>query len=282
VENWMSASSFPEPLIKFVRIPAVTFLMGDETGDGGSNEKPVHVVSLTAYEISKYEVTNRQYVQFLNAAKIARVIKVVDGVVYAAGDTANAQPWLRTAGIDADSSVSYSSIFTVVNNSGQQMAEHPVREVTWFGAKAFCEYYGWRLPTEAEWECAARGGYHDPYYKYAWGSDEIDPTKCNYGGIMPPPRTRPVGSYPEQGYGLCDMAGNVYEWCNDWYGQDYYAESPVHNPLGPETGTQRILRGGNWLTVPNGCRAAYRYKNRPDASGDYGFRPVRDIQAAAQ
>ncbi|MBE0537001.1 MAG: SUMF1/EgtB/PvdO family nonheme iron enzyme, partial [Phycisphaerae bacterium] len=222
-DNWQSMAYFPDPDITFVPIGAVTFLMGDETGYGGSNEKPVHAVTLDAFEISKYEVTNHQYALFLNSAKVNRLAKVVNGIVYDAGDADNTEPWFKTYAAESDSSISYSGgVFGVRNSDGKDMKAHPVREVTWFGAKAFCDYYGWRLPTEAEWECAARGGYHDPYGKYPWGSDDINGSRCNYGGNTPPPRTTPVGNYPAWGYGICDMAGNVYEWCNDWYAADYY------------------------------------------------------------
>ena len=165
------------------------------------------------------------------------------------------------------------------------MSDHPVNLVCWYGAKAFCDYYGWRLPTEAEWEYAARGGYHDPYYQYPWGSNTIDCTKANYwtdGGPCNPlnltsePYTATVGHYGPQGaYGLCDMSGNVWEWCQDWHDASYYSVSPAVNPTGPTTGYPRVLRGGAWFYSNKSCRVAFRAWNDPSNDESCGFRVCR-------
>jgi sulfatase modifying factor 1 len=118
---------------------------------------------------------------------------------------------------------------------------------------------GFRLPTEAEWEYASRGGEHSPYYQYPWGSNTITSTDANYDYNTAP--TADVGSYAANGYGLYDMAGNVYEWCNDRYGA--YSSSPSINPTGPVTGLYRVLRGGSWLNAAVDLRCAYRTYNRP-------------------
>ena len=169
------------------------------------------------------------------------------------------QPWC-----DAHSSIYNQSSqiqygqgqFTIRSPDGKAMSDHPVTTVSWYGAKAFCDYYGYRVPTEAEWEYAARGGYHDPYYQYPWGSNSIDCSKANHridGGFCNPlnltswPYTSPVGYYGPQGaYGLCDMSGNLWEWCQDWYDASYYGVSSTSNPTGPVAGTTRVLRGGAW------------------------------------
>ncbi len=278
-ENWLARTIFEEPDIEFAFIPAGTFLMGDESGGGGAHERPRHTVNLAAFELSKYEVTNYQYSRFLNTARVQGLIKVVDGVVYAADDTENARPHFTTTTADPASNISYGElIFGVITRDGQNMSDHPVTIVSWYGAKAFCEFYGWRLPTEAEWEYAARKGYDEYYAMYPWGDNTINASLCNYNGNVPAPRTTPVGRYPAYGYGLCDMAGNVFEWCSDWYAADYYASSPIKNPPGADTGVFRILRGGYYRTTGGGCRVAFRYKNTPVTRSYLGFRPARDIE----
>jgi formylglycine-generating enzyme required for sulfatase activity len=272
----------------FVRIPAGTFEMGDHYGDGRLDERPVHTATLNSFRISKYQVTNAQYVEYLNEAKSKDLIKLVNGSVYASSDEANEQPYL-----DTYRKFSYSQIdehygaFMIRSRDGQSMADHPVVMVSWYGAKGFCDYYGYRLPTEAEWEYAARGGHHDPYYKYPWGSNYIDCSYANYslnpGQACNPlllssyPYTTPVGRYPANWYGLCDMAGNVWEWCSDWYESGYYQISPIHNPIGHPGGTQRVLRGASWHCYASTCRVTFRHQYVPDTRHFVtGIRPALD------
>jgi formylglycine-generating enzyme required for sulfatase activity/rhodanese-related sulfurtransferase len=262
----------------FVDIPGGTFEMGDHHGVGEENERPVHPVRLDSFRMSKYETTNAQYAAFLNAAMSDGLIEVVDGTVYPLGARDQNEPWCRLhplAQIQYDGGV-----FTLYNRpDGVDMSNHPVYRVSWYGAQAFCDYYGYRLPTEAEWEYAARGGYHDPYYMYPWGSNEIDPNLANYGrgnplGSSEGPYFTPVGYYGAHGaYGLCDMSGNVWEWCQDTYGRKYYSASPVDNPTGVAQDGLRVRRGGSWGDDALTCRVAERARYGPTQTGSlFGFR----------
>jgi formylglycine-generating enzyme required for sulfatase activity len=156
------------------------------------------------------------------------------------------------------------------------MGNRPIVFVTWFEAEEFCRSIGKRLPTEAEWEKAARGGLEG--FKYPWGND-IDPSRGNFlvdAASKSQRGTRPTGTYPPNGFGLYDIAGNVWEWVSDWYGRSYYAASEPDDPKGPASGTQRIVRGGAWVNDNvSMLRCAYRHDVPPDTYAySIGFRIV--------
>ena len=225
-------------------IPAGEFQMG--SNDGGNDEKPVHTVYLDAFYIDKYEVTNALYKEFMDAT----------------GHSAS--PGFHSSRYNAPN--------------------QPVALITWGDAKAYAKWAGKRLPTEAEWEKAARGGLARK--KYPWG-DDITHDDANYDGAGGNDRweyTAPVGSFAPNGYGLYDMAGNVGEWCADWYDEDYYSNSPRRNPKGPHlkkyiVANHRVLRGGSWGDTPSNLRVAGRSGNDPAAGyNSYGFRCAKDLK----
>jgi len=257
---------------EMVLIRAGEFQMG--SNDGGSDEKPVHTVNLDDFYMDKYEVTNEKYAEFLNKYR-----KNTD----AAGH--------ELINLDDESCLIEKSGGVYRPKKGHE--DHPVVEVTWYGAAAYAQFYNKRLPTEAEWEKAARGRLVGK--KYPWG-DEIDPTKANYdsdnsrswstAGMLK--YLKPVGSFPANGYELYDMAGNVWEWCADEYEKGYYSKSTKDNPTGPgvpilfvdsdftNVKNSRVLRGGSWyLYPPVNLRCADRVRDGPTNGYFYlGFRCV--------
>ncbi|MBI1923226.1 formylglycine-generating enzyme family protein [Candidatus Poribacteria bacterium] len=170
------------------------------------------------------------------------------------------------------------------NDSSYNAPDQPVVGVTWYDAAAYCQWAGKRLPTEAEWEKAARGGLVGKINP--WG-DSIDSSKANYGGNVG--RPTPVGEYMPNGYGLYDMAGNVREWCLDEYDEGFYAKSPKRNPVAggiisfvnnnfTNVKTFRVRRGGSWYDLPRYVRVAHRDSDNPsDANGSVGFRCARSV-----
>ncbi len=295
-------------------IPAGTFQMGDHHNLGGrehgNDEVPLHSVSLASFFIAPTEVSNQQYADYLNSVLVQGLIEVRDGAVYGSGGT---ELYFTTRSADQYSPIAWDGkIFAVFD--GRE--KHPATSVRWAGAAAYtnwlsvqngyqgcydlstwqCDFSrsGYRLPTEAEWEYAGRGGLTSPYAIFPWG-DGTDHSRANWPNsgdpfeVGPQPWTTPVGFYNGQlhhksdfgwpgqqesyqtadganDYGLYDMAGNVWEWTHDWYGRDYYGISPADNPTGPENGSPmpdgkpyHTLRGGNWY---NGEWGHSRVSNR--------------------
>ena len=223
---------------EMVFVKGGNFQMGSESSDAGSDEKPIHSVTLDDFYISKYEITNAQFCKFLNEKGNKEEGEVT---------------WLDLEGnykTEKCRIQKNGSTFTV--ETGYE--NYPVIYVSWYGAKAYCEWAGGRLPTEAEWEYAAKGGNKSKNYKYA-GSDNIDEvawyTKNSYdkGEDHADYGTHIVGSKKPNELEIYDMTGNVWEWCSDWYGSDYYANSPSSNPKGASDGSYRVDRGGSWYDL---------------------------------
>ena len=288
-----SDATGPEGVV-FETIPSGTFQMGDSFSEGGSDERPVHAVTVSSFRMSKYEITNGQFAEFLNLAYLNEV-KVVAGVVYAAGDGSNGYPYCNLRSYDLNSQIEFSgNVFTVLSKGGDDMSDDPVVVVSWYGARAFCDYFGYSLPTEAQWEYAPRGGLSDKRFPLG---DTIGHGEANYnsywsGGVPfytydvsttegyhpiafdgTNPFTSPVGIFSPNGYGMYDMAGNVFEWCADWYSNSYYTVDPQTDPTGPTTGTVRVFRGGSWKNLPDYSRIANRVNYSPNYRSYYvGFR----------
>jgi len=298
-----------------VYIPGGTFAMGDSLGDGALHELPVHAVTLDPFYMSRCEITNQQYCEFLNAFLVLGQITVTAGVVYQA-DSGTTYPYCDTLEAHPESQIEYSAgVFTALAKGGRDISRDPAQRVSWYGAAAYCNWRsifegldhcydpitwdcdftknGYRLPTEAQWEYAARGGV--AAWRFPWG-DTISHTQANYwsslfyaydvsltgayhptwnDGVMP--YTSPGGSYLANRYGLCDMAGNVLEWCNDRFGD--YSAGLQTNPTGPAAGAGRVYRGGSWFGDASDARMACRDAGLPtDRFNTVGFRVVRDVQ----
>jgi formylglycine-generating enzyme len=207
---------------------------GEQGSDCGSDEKPAHIVTLNSYYLSKYEVTQAQ--------------------------------WRAVMG-------SNHSYFSNCDNC-------PVERVSWDDIQGFIKKLNqqsgkiYRLPTEAEWEFAARGGNKSRGYQYS-GSNDIDSVAWYNGNSGR--KTHPVGQKQSNELGLYDMSGNVWEWCSDKYGEDYYSSSPSTNPRGPSNGENRVIRGGSWYIYNWYCRVSYRFMDTPDIGKFYyGFRLARN------
>jgi len=228
------------------------FLMGSDECDPDDFEYPEHTVYLDAYWVYKHEVTNAQFAVFLNA----------QGNQEEGGMT-----WLED--VDEDARIRQSG-GEWVPDSGY--GDHPVVEVSWYGAQAYCEWAGGRLPTEAEWEKAARG---TDGRTYPWGEESPTCSLAQFDSCSG--QTVPVGSFPNgtSPYGALDMAGNVEEWVGDFFDSDYYSTSIGNNPTGPESGDYRVFRGGAWDNSEWNLRTARRFGFWPNSSHDRnGFRCI--------
>ncbi len=247
---------------EMVRIPAGVFTMGsDKKVDRNAYavETPQRKVFLVAYDIDKYEVTTVQYLKFVLATNRSPQVD-----------------WKFDGG-----------------NFQEAMAAHPIMHVTWNDANEYCRWAGKRLPTEAEWEKAARGDKDARIYP--WGNEMAGLSRANFGrtGLSGPVRDRPerLLLYPPiisvfkyenavSPYGVFQMVGNVAEWVSDWYDKDYYKAAPDRNPKGPETGSHKVFRGGGWLDSTPTVRVAQRFGASPDTVMNWlGFRCARDVKS---
>ena len=227
-----------DPRRKMKFIPPGPFVMGGRDEESPSNERPSHTVHLSAFFIDPFPVTNLDYLEFVRA-------------------TGREPPrhWLKDkvpAGI----------------------GRHPVVNVSWEDAAAYAEWAGKRLPTEAEWEKAARG---TDERNYPWGNRFVEGERCNSNNMIG--TTTPVDEFPygKSYYGLYDMAGNVYEWCQDYYDEEYYRTSPPANPKGPEGGQERVIRGGSFSETRSGVRCTHRASASETQTRDnIGFRLAMD------
>jgi formylglycine-generating enzyme len=249
------------------RIPAGYFLMG--AADAEDDQRPVHRVFVSEFSIGRHPVTNDEYARFVR-------------------ETGHAPPSVRglplVANGERDSMFRELAVPYVWEGSEPpaNRSSHPVVLVRYEDAVAYCDWLGAalsrrvRLPTEAEWEKAARGGTDGQ--RYPWGN-EIDPSQGNFLADPSSKRqrgTRPVGTYAPNGFGLYDVIGNVWEWVSDWYGRDSYGLGEPRDPRGPESGPMRIVRGGSWVNDEvSMLRCAYRHTVPPDTYAySIGFRIV--------
>ncbi len=244
-------------------IPAGSFEMGDSKNEPENwmkRSRPVHRVELNAFYMDVREVTVGQFREFVNQS----------GYKYS-GNWAKFREFVNQSGYKYGGNWNDVAKYSTGD-------EYPMVLVNWNDATAYAEWAGKRLPTEAEWEYAARGGLVGK--RYPWG-DEITHDDANYagtGGKDKWSQCSPVGSFEANSYGLYDVAGNVWEWCADWYGFDYYSKSPAKNPPGPDIGSSRVLRGGSWSNYTYYLRVAYRGYYFPHNRIDgLGFRCVSGL-----
>lgn len=283
-------------------LPAGTFSMGGTTT---ANDAPVVSVSLSAFQMSEKEITNSQYIEFLNVAYADGWIAVesqstsdpcgtyTENMVIGAGEAPYADEIYLQMGetggctsdghaehIDNKSSISFNNSTGVFELIDDSKADWPVNWVKWYGAYAFAYYYGLDLPTEAQWEYAARGG---SQLEYPTSDGTLSASNANYNGDTPgvlnaTGHAVAVGSYDPNPYGLYDMGGNVWEWCQDYYSSSFYTDG-ANDPLNTDAGTEakRVRRGGSWnyhsATLLTYSRAA-DFENR--GNNHFGFRVVKN------
>ena len=258
---------------EMVYIPAGTFVMGSESSAAQKDEQPQREVFLDSYWIYQSPVTNQQFMVFVEMTGYKTTAEFIGkSWIFENGSRqVTGAYWFAPEGGNSD----------VINRF-----DHPVVHISYDDAVSYCEWAGGRLPTEAEWEKAARG---ETGHTYPWGDAPVTGEKANFCDRGCPmdyadramddgfARTSPVGRFisGKSVYGAQDMVGNVWEWVADWYGRNYYASGSNDNPAGPEGGEYRVIRGGSWVSSAKYLRASYRNWSDPDdTSNDHGFRCV--------
>ncbi|WP_435320944.1 formylglycine-generating enzyme family protein [Haloarchaeobius sp. TZWSO28] len=279
-----------------VEVPGGWFTMGtdEDVGYTADGEGPAREVHVDGFYIDRHAVTNAEFYEFVRdtgyqteAERYGWSFVFAAFVPDADRDAVLESPpsipwWVAVRGASWYRPLGPSSTF------GNRL-DHPVTHVSWRDAKAYADWAGKRLPTEAEWEKAARGGVDGA--RYPWG-DELTPGgdhRCNiWQGTFPDENTgddgflgtAPVDEFEPNGYGMYNVVGNVWEWCHDWFSPDWHGDGPLENPTGPRSGRERVMRGGSHLCHRSWCtryRVAARSKNTPDSStGNIGFRCAMD------
>jgi sulfatase modifying factor 1 len=286
-----SSGAHPAAAAVLVEIEGGEFAMGDALHEGypADGERPVHTVKLSDFAIAPTTISNAEFAAFVAAtgyrtdAERFGSSAVFHVAVRApgrdiVGGIQGAEWWIEV--LSANWAHPYGR-----DSDWHDLADHPVVHVSWFDAERYCDWAGVRLPTEAEWEFAARGGHSGR--RFPWGA-ELTPDgefRANtWNGTFPTHNsladgfltTAPVRTFPPNDFGLYQTSGNVWEWCSDWFSETYYSLSPGLDPAGPSAGTQRVTRGGSYLCHSSYCsryRLAARYANTPDSSaGNVGFR----------
>ena len=265
----------PKDRMPMVFVPAGEFIMGSSDSDADKNEKPEHAVYLNAFWINQFEVTNEQFQDFIEHTSFVT--------------TAEIQGWSWVFG--NGSTRVEGAFWAAPEGPGSHIdtrLDHPVVHISYSDALNYCKWAGGRLPTEAEWEKAARG---TDKRIFPWGEDPVTGNKANFCDANCPMDwsnrlfddgyqiTAPAGTYPdsESVYGVMDMVGNVWEWVSDYYLWNYYESSPLSNPLGPDSGENYVIRGGSWVSEPQYLTCTTRYLSGADeTSNDHGFRCVFD------
>lgn len=283
------------PVPAMVGIAGGAFKMGNHLGDGyeADGETPVHDVRVDAFEITPGTVTNAQFGEFVAATGYRTEAETFGWSFVFAGFLPGGFPETRAVA----AAPWWRQVFGANWNHPEgphsdtaARGNHPVTHISWNDAVAYCAWTGTRLPTEAEWEFAARGGAAASHFW--WGAQLIPDGKHRmnvWQGAFPERNsaadgyrgTAPVDAFPPNPFGLRNMTGNVWEWCADWFDPGYYARSPADNPPGPDGGTHRVMRGGSYLCHKSYCNR-YRVDSRsattPDSStGNIGFRVARSV-----
>lgn len=283
-----------QSLENMVEIPEGEFLMGTNSEEGfpADGEGPIRKVAIDSFHIDKYAVTNEEFAEFVEATNYKTEAEsfgwsfvfymfLSEDVSKKVTQNVAGTPWWYVVE-DA-----YWKQPEGPGSSVRGREDHPVVHISWNDADAYAQWSGKRLPTEAEWEYAARGGLEQKIYP--WG-DELTPAgvhHCNiWQGTFPKENTEadgykataPVDAFEPNGYGLYNMSGNVWEWCSDWFTRSLHNKGGRSNPAGPEKGDARVMRGGSYLCHKSYCnryRVAARSSNTPDSStGNIGFRCV--------